>query len=84
MAETNALITAALNVHLNIGQNLTINTSSVFVSMETAPIASLPNKIVQQMGGGRIRLSSNITILNNQSDRVFIRVRSEQSSVERR
>ena len=58
--ETLSLLTSALNIHLNIGQNLTMNTSSVFMSLETISIESLSNKIIQQVGNAQISLPSNM------------------------
>jgi hypothetical protein len=66
---TISLLTSILNIHLNINQNETINTSSVFMSLETlSSIESLQNKIIQPIGNAQINLPSNFnsTITNNQ------------------
>jgi hypothetical protein len=67
-----SLVTTALNHHLNIGQNLTINTPSVFMSLETLSVQSLSNKQIQQVGNAQIRLPSNLNI--NQNTTVSLRV----------
>jgi hypothetical protein len=43
--DTMSLLTSALNIHLNIGQNMTMNTPSVFMSLETSLMLSLSNKL---------------------------------------
>jgi len=62
-----SLITNALNIHLNMGQNLTMNTSSAFMSLETLSIKSLSNKQIQQVGNAQIHipLNFNSNISNN-------------------
>lgn len=67
--ETTSLLTSALNIHLNLGQNLTINTSSVFMSLETISVQSLANKTIQSVGNARIQLPVvlNTSVTNNQS-----------------
>ena len=66
--ETISLLTSALNIHLNIGQNLTMNTSSIFMSLETISIESLSNKFIQPIGNAQIHIpsnfNSNIIIIN--------------------
>jgi hypothetical protein len=69
--ETISLLTSALNIHLNIGQNLTMNTSSVFMSLGTISINSLSNKVIQQVGNAQIYLPSNIA---NDDQTVSLRV----------
>lgn len=60
-ASTIALLTSALNIHLNIGQNLMFNTSSIFLSLETISIDSLANKIIQPMNNAQIQLPLNFS-----------------------
>ena len=43
--EINSLLTSALNFHLNLGQQYTIDTSEVFMSLETMSVQSLHNKM---------------------------------------
>jgi hypothetical protein len=63
--ETISLLTAALHIHLNIGQNFTINTSSVFMSLETTSMESLSNKLIQQIENTQIHLPSTINQNNS-------------------
>ena len=51
-----SFLTSALHIHLNIGQNLSMNTSAMFMSLETLPIESLSNKRIEQVGNAQIRL----------------------------
>jgi len=52
---------------MNIGQQMTMNTSSVFVSLETASISSLSNKIIQPFTNAQIQIPSifNSTLSND-------------------
>ncbi len=43
---------------MNIGQHMTMNTPSVFVSLETASISSLSNKIIQPFTNAQIQIPS--------------------------
>jgi hypothetical protein len=63
-----------LNIHLNIDQNLTMNTSSVFMSLETISIESLSNKIIQQVENAEIHLPSNLNSNMNNKQTVSLRV----------
>lgn len=69
VTKTLSLLTSALNAHLNIGQNLTMSSSSMFVSLETQTLESISNKVIQQPGRGRIRIPANFTSIvpNNQT-----------------
>ncbi|CAF1191151.1 unnamed protein product [Adineta steineri] len=60
-----SLLTTALNNHINIGQNLTINTPQVFMSLETLSVESLSSKQIQQVGNAQIRMPSNLNINSN-------------------
>jgi hypothetical protein len=63
-----------LNIHLNIGQNETINTSSVFMSLETISVESLSNKLIQQIGNAQISLPSNINSNFNGDQTISLQV----------
>jgi len=69
--ETISLLTAALNIHLNIGQNFIMNTSSIFMLLETISFQSLSNKFIQQIENTQIHLPSTI---NNNNSTISIRV----------
>ncbi|CAF1470524.1 unnamed protein product [Adineta ricciae] len=67
--ETASLLTLALNNHLNIGQNITMNTSSIFMSIETFPIESLANKRLEPIRNVQITLPStfNTNLTSNRT-----------------
>ena len=72
--ETMALLTDALKPHLNIGQNLTINTSSVILSLGSASIGALSNGTLRLAGGGRMHLPQNFNSNLSEHTRVSFRV----------
>lgn len=76
VSETLELITKALNIHLNIGQNMKMNTTSVFVSLETVSFQSLSNKLISQVGKAQIRLPTKINSNKTQNSSVSLRVKS--------
>jgi len=51
-----------------------MNTSSVFMSLETTSIASLSNKVIQQVGDAQIRIPSSFTLATNDSTSISLRV----------
>ncbi len=59
VTETLSLITSALNVHLNIDQNMIMNLSSVFMSLERISFQSLTNKLINQIENAQIYIPSN-------------------------
>ncbi|CAF4254278.1 unnamed protein product [Rotaria sp. Silwood2] len=69
-----SLLTSSLNIHLNLGQNLLINTSETFMSLETISIESLSNRIVEQLGNTQFRIPSNFTF--NKTNNFSISLRS--------
>ena len=80
--ETTALLTAALKVHLNLGQQLLMNTSSIFVSMETVSINSLTNRTIQPMSNAHIRLPTTmLDPSNNQTISLRVRSSSHQNTL---
>ncbi|CAF1124640.1 unnamed protein product [Adineta steineri] len=62
-----SLITSSLNIHLNIGQNSTINTSQSFVSLETISTESLKDRLVKQVENAQFSIPSDF-ILNTTSN----------------
>ncbi len=72
--KTVSLLTSALNIHLNTGQNLTMNTSSVFVSLEPVSIKSLSNKLIQQVGTAYIQIPSEFELNSTNNTSLSIRV----------
>ena len=73
---TLGLLSNALNVHLNMGQNMTMNTSSIFMSLETVSIRSLGNRLVQQSDGARTQMPSSLQLDSHSHPSVSLRVRS--------
>ena len=71
--ETMALLTSALSTHLNLEQNLAINTAEVFFSLEMASFESLFEKQIEHV---QIRLPSNFTSTRSNEMIVTLRVRS--------
>ncbi|CAF3897839.1 unnamed protein product [Rotaria sordida] len=68
-----SLLTSTLNIHLNIGQNLILNTSEVFLSLETISIESLSNKFIQQIGNGQIHFPLNFSLNLNKNATISLR-----------
>ncbi len=67
-------LTSSLNIHLNIGQGLTMNSSEAFMSLETKSIQSLSNKLVKQVGNAQIHLPENLNTNISNDSTVSIRV----------
>ncbi|CAF4160578.1 unnamed protein product, partial [Adineta steineri] len=67
MNEIISLLTSTLNIHINIGQNLTINTPSAFMWLESISIESVSNRQIQQVGNAQINIPDhfNSNISNN-------------------
>jgi hypothetical protein len=72
--QTLSLLTSALNIYLNIGQSLLMNTSSVFMSLETTSFQSLSNKLIQQIGNSHIQIPSNFSSNSNINGTISLRV----------
>ena len=56
MQEVSSLLTSALNIHLNVEQQVTMNTSNVFMSLQTLKIESFLEKQIRSVGNARLRL----------------------------
>lgn len=74
MTETFALITETLSSHTNLGQYLSINTSSVIMSYQKVIGASISNKSVQPLNNARIQFPSKLTSFQQSNDSISIRV----------
>ena len=74
MNETMTAITAALKVHLNVGQNMTVNTTAVFVSWEMGLKTSLINKTIHPFDNAQIRLPSTLNSNLSGNDVFSLRV----------
>jgi exosome complex RNA-binding protein Rrp4 len=69
-----SLLTSTLNIHINVGQNYTMNTSEIFLSMETMTVNSLSNKLLKQVGNAHIHIPSNFNSSCNRTQTVSLRV----------
>ena len=74
MNEILILLSSSLNIHLNIGQNSTINTPNVYLSMETISSNGLINKKIEQVGNAQIQLPSQFNFTLNQNSTFSLRV----------
>ncbi len=74
VTEMNSLITSSVNIHLNVGQNLTMNTSQTFMSLETISIESLSNKIVKQVGNAQMHIPSDFILNTTNNLSISLRV----------
>ena len=74
--ETTSLLTNALDIHLNIGQNFTTNTPSIFLAQSKVLMGSLSSQLLSQVAGGHVLMPS--TLFSNQTvgSPVSSRVRS--------
>ena len=69
-----SMLTSSLNIHLNIGQETIMNTSDVFMSLETRSIVSLSNKMITQGGNSKIQLPSILKTSLSAYQTISIRV----------
>ena len=76
MNEVSSLLTSALNIHLNVEQQFTMNTSNVFMSLQTLQIASLFGKEMPSVGKARLRLPSIWNLSLDEPQTGSLRVRS--------
>ena len=70
------LLTKAMNIHLNVEQQFTIDTPNLFMSLETLKGESLMGKEIQLVGKARLRLPSTGNLSLNQQQPGSLRVRS--------
>ena len=73
-AQIISLVTSALNVHLNLGQNSLVNTSQTFMSLETTSVKSLTNKTIKQLSSAAFYLPSNFTLNTTDTSSISLRV----------
>ncbi|CAF1262786.1 unnamed protein product, partial [Adineta ricciae] len=73
LTEIISSITAAFEIHLNIGQKIVLNTTSMFFSLEKLSFESLPNKLLLLNGNARIKLPANLNLIENSADIVLLR-----------
>ena len=60
MTQTLSLLTHALHIHLNTGQNFTVNTASIVMSVGRLSLGSLLNQYLQQDVSGYIHLPAHM------------------------
>lgn len=58
MTEVSSHLTRALNIHLNVEQDFTMNTSNLFMTLETLKTSSLLGKEIPSVGNARLHLPS--------------------------
>ena len=58
--EATSLLTDALSIHLNVGQNFTTNTSSTFLALGKMSIESFSQRMQSQVAGGQVLLPSSL------------------------
>lgn len=82
VTEIISLLTCSLNIHLNLDQNIIINTSQVFLSLETILIESIQNKIIKQIENALFEIPSNFTsnITNHSSIKLRVCSSFDQNS----
>jgi hypothetical protein len=69
-----SLITAALNIHLNLGQSILFDTPAMFISLEKRAVQSLGNLFRMQPEHGHIRLPSQLHLFLNAHEIISVRV----------
>ncbi|UJR19272.1 hypothetical protein I4U23_022401 [Adineta vaga] len=73
MTQLISLVTSSLNIHLNIGQDSSIDTSQVLLSLETKSIQSFSNSFTKEIGNGQVQLPNNFISYLNTNEKIFIR-----------
>ncbi|CAF1468493.1 unnamed protein product [Adineta ricciae] len=73
MTEVISLISSIINIHLNIEQQFNINTSEVFMTLESRTSEHFSEKFVQQIGNNQIQLPNHFQSYLNNNNKVFIR-----------
>jgi hypothetical protein len=74
LTEMILFLTSSLHIHLNLGQNLTINTSRTFMTLETISLQPLENKLVKQVGNTQFQIPSNFTLNTKRNFSILLRV----------
>ena len=66
--EATSLLTDALSIHLNVGQNFTMSTSSTFLALGKVSAESFSHRLLSQVAGGTVLLPSNLFSTNQTSN----------------
>jgi len=72
--QIHSLIVASLNIHLNLGQNYTLNTSQTFMTLQTTSTGSLGDRLVQLVGNAQFQIPSNFTLSTTTNSSISLRV----------
>lgn len=75
MQQVSSLLTSALNIHLNVEQQFTMNTSNVFMSLQTLKVSSLLGREIQSVGNARLRLPLTWNLSLDEQQTGSLRVR---------
>lgn len=70
--ETISALTSALNVHLNMAQNFTLNTSSILVLLKTVSFDSFSSESIEPLQDVKIHLPSDLNSTSTGSIRVSL------------
>ena len=81
MNELISLLTRSLNIHLNVGQHFQVNSSAVFLTVESLTGESLSNKQISTVDNALLRLPSTWNISLNDISNPSLRVRYLFSSL---
>jgi hypothetical protein len=73
---TLALLTDALHIHLNVGQNMTMDTPRLFMSLETVTAQSLSRRTLRQPDQAHIQLPPTLQLTPSNQTTLSLRVRS--------
>ena len=74
--QINSLIVSSLNIHLNLGQNVTLQNSQTFLTLQMISTGSLANKLVNLVGKAQFEIPSNFTLNTTTNSSISLRVRS--------
>jgi hypothetical protein len=66
--EATSLLTDALSIHLNVGQNFTMSTSSTFLALGKVSMDSFSHGLLSEVSGGQVLLPSNLFSTNQTSN----------------
>ena len=65
--EATSLLTDALGIHLNVGQNFTMHTSSSFLALGKVSMETFSHPLLSQMAGGAVLLPPSLFPTNQSS-----------------
>lgn len=74
MNQASSLLTSMLNLHLNVGQNFTVNTSQVIMSLQTFSLDSLTSNESVTNNGITLPSSALINMTRQQSTVILVQV----------